>query len=96
MLRIATACGSGLGSSFMVEMNIKKILLDNNIERNQVQVNHYDLGSAAPDKADVWVVGKDLEKAANHLGDVRVLNSIIDMNELRTVVNQILEEKELI
>ncbi len=28
MLRIGTACGSGLGSSFMVQMNIESILKD--------------------------------------------------------------------
>ena len=28
MLRIGTACGSGLGSSFMVQMNIESILSD--------------------------------------------------------------------
>lgn len=26
MLRIGTACGSGLGSSFMVQMNIESVL----------------------------------------------------------------------
>ncbi|HEN8882156.1 TPA: hypothetical protein ACGNU7_001185 [Streptococcus agalactiae] len=65
MLRIGTACGSGLGSSFMVQMNIESIL-------------------------------KDLEDSAGHLGDVRILNSIIDMDELRELVTGICQEKGLI
>lgn len=92
MLRIGTACGSGLGSSFMVEMNIQSILREKGIGEDKVQVNHYDLGNASPQAADVWVVGKDLEQAASHLGDVRAMNSIIDMDELREVVEEILEE----
>lgn len=42
MLRIGTACGSGLGSSFMVQMNIESILKDLGV--TDVEVEHYDLG----------------------------------------------------
>ena len=68
MLRIGTACGSGLGSSFMVQMNIESILKDLGV----------------------------IEDSAGHLGDVRILNSIIDMDELRTLITAICEEKNLI
>lgn len=94
MLRIGTACGSGLGSSFMVEMNTETVLKKLGYY-DQVDVNHYDLGSASADQADVWIVGKDLERSATHLGDVRVLNSLIDMNELEEVVKKILEDKNI-
>lgn len=33
MLKIGTACGSGLGSSFMVQMNIESVLSDLNVFR---------------------------------------------------------------
>ena len=59
MLRIGTACGSGLGSSFMVQMNIESILKDLGV--SDVEVEHYDLGGADPSAADVWIVGRDLE-----------------------------------
>lgn len=95
MLRIGTVCGSGLGSSFMLEMNIQSILKDMNISNDKVEVNHYDLGSASANQADIWVVGKDLEDSAKHLGDTRVLNSIIDMDELRGVVEKIVEENNI-
>lgn len=95
MLKIGTVCGSGLGSSFMLEMNIQSILKDMNIGEDKIQVNHYDLGNASASLADIWVVGKDLEDSAKHLGDIRVLNSIIDMDELRTVVEKIVEEQNI-
>lgn len=94
MLRIGTACGSGLGSSFMVQMNIESILKDLGV--SDVEVEHYDLGGADPSAADVWIVGCDLEDSAGHLGDVRILNSIIDMDELRELVTGICQEKGLI
>lgn len=94
MLRIGTACGSGLGSSFMVQMNIESILSELGV--TSVEVEHYDLGGADPSAADIWIVGRDLEDSAGHLGDVRVLNSIIDMDELKELVTKICEEKGLI
>ncbi|MBY5034309.1 PTS sugar transporter subunit IIB [Streptococcus gallolyticus] len=94
MLRIGTACGSGLGSSFMVQMNIESILKELGV--SDVQVEHYDLGGADPSAADVWIVGRDLADSATHLGDVRILNSIIDMDELRELVTAICQEKGLV
>ena len=94
MLRIGTACGSGLGSSFMVQMNIESILNEWGV--NGVEVEHYDLGGADPSAADIWIVGRDLADSAGHLGDVRVLTSIIDMDEVRDVVSAICQEKGLI
>ncbi|WP_156009368.1 PTS sugar transporter subunit IIB [Streptococcus ruminantium] len=94
MLKIGAACGSGLGSSFMVQMNIESILRDLGI--TDVEVEHYDIGGATAQDADVWIVGRDLADSASHLGDVRSLNSIIDMDELRELVTTICQEKDLI
>ncbi|MFX3780882.1 PTS sugar transporter subunit IIB, partial [Streptococcus suis] len=69
MFRIGTACGSCLGSSFMVQMNIESILRDLGV--SDVHVEHYDLGGANPSEEDVWIVGLDLADSATHLGDVR-------------------------
>lgn len=91
MIKFAAVCGSGLGSSFMVEMNIKSILKELGVD--QVDVAHYDLGSTSSDLADVWFVAADLADAAAHLGDVRVLKSIIDKDELVQTVTKALEDK---
>lgn len=96
MLKIGTACGSGLGSSFMLEMNIEKVLQELGVDMSQVEVAHYDMGSVAEGEADVWFVGKDLEDATSFLSDVRVLDSIIDMDELREKVAEVVSEHSLI
>lgn len=52
-MKFAAVCGSGLGSSFMVEMNIQSVLKDLGVEG--VEVAHYDMGSAAPELADTFL-----------------------------------------
>ncbi|MBP1044790.1 PTS sugar transporter subunit IIB [Enterococcus sp. BWM-S5] len=93
-MKFAAVCGSGLGSSFMVEMNINTVLGELGV--SDVEVSHYDMGSAAPELADVFFVGGDLADSAQHLGEVVVLNSIIDMDELKEKVTAVCKEKGLL
>lgn len=83
-MKFLAMCSTGLGSSFMVRMNIESIVGELGLQG--VTVEHSDLSSAGSDSADVFFVAKDLEDAAQGLGDVVVLNSIIDMDELREAV----------
>lgn len=85
-MKIMAICGSGLGSSFMVEMNIKKVLKKLNIE---AEVEHSDLSSATPGAADVFVMAKDIAASANIPEDqLIVLNNIIDINDLETKISE--------
>ncbi|EOL49960.1 PTS sugar transporter subunit IIB [Enterococcus caccae] len=93
-MKMAAVCGSGLGSSFMVEMNINSVL--NELGVTGVEVAHYDMGSATPDLADVFFVGGDLADSAQHLGNVVVLDSIIDMDELREKVKAVCVDEGLL
>lgn len=93
-MKFAAVCGSGLGSSFMVEMNINSVL--NELGVSGVEVAHYDMGSASPDLADVFFVAGDLAESAQHLGNVVVLNSIIDLDELKEKVRRVCEENGLL
>ena len=93
-MKLAAVCGSGLGSSFMVEMNIKTILKELGLE--DVDVHHYDVGSAAPELADMFFVGGDLADSTTHLGNVTVLDSIIDMDELREKVTAVVKKAGLL
>ncbi|CAI3260932.1 PTS sugar transporter subunit IIB [Enterococcus cecorum] len=93
-MKFAAVCGSGLGSSFMVEMNINSVLSQLGV--SGVEVSHYDLGSASPDLADVFFVGGDLADSAQHLGNVVVLDSIIDLDELKQKVEQVCKENKLL
>ena len=78
-MKIMAICGSGLGSSFMVEMNIKgaqKLEIE-------AEVEHSDLSSATPGAADLFVMAKDIAASASvPESQLVVINNIIDINEL--------------
>lgn len=81
-MKIMAVCGSGLGSSFMVEMNIKKVLKKLDVE---AEVEHSDLASAVPGVADLFVMGKDIAMSSNVPSDkLIILDNIISMTELET------------
>lgn len=94
MKRFAAVCSSGLGSSFMIEMNINRTLKDLGVK--DYTVTHSDMGGATSDMADYFIVGKDLEKAAGHLSELIVVNSIVDLDELKEVLEEICIRDNLI
>ncbi|AHF75803.1 Putative PTS system IIB component [Sodalis praecaptivus] len=90
-MKIMAVCGAGLGSSFMMEMNIKKVLKNLNITAD---VEHSDLGSVTPDAADVFVMGRDIAYSANlPESKLIVVNSIIDIKELETKISDYFQKK---
>ncbi|WP_233114233.1 PTS sugar transporter subunit IIB, partial [Aggregatibacter actinomycetemcomitans] len=56
-MKIMAVCGSGLGSSFMMEMNAKKALAKLGID---AEVNHTDLASVTVNDADVFIMASDI------------------------------------
>jgi len=97
MMKIAAVCSSGLGSSFMVEMNMQEILKDLGVA-DKVEATHMDMGGAEVNDADQFFVGKDLADAAeNQFGDkVTVLNSLIDKDELKEKIRTFLQEQGIL
>ena len=75
-------------------MNIKQILQELGVTR--VEVSHSDLSSATPGDADVYFLAKDIAEGGSHLGEVIVLDNIIDMDELREKVTKLVKDKNLI
>lgn len=80
-MKILAVCGSGLGSSFMLEMNVKKVLKKLEIE---AEVGHSDLASVTTSSADLFVMGRDIASSATSIPEdkIIVLNSIISLPEL--------------
>ncbi|WP_439328122.1 PTS sugar transporter subunit IIB [Lonepinella sp. BR2357] len=78
-MKIMAVCGSGLGSSFMMEMNIKKVLAKLGIE---AEVNHTDLSSVTPNDADVFVMASDIA-ASSSIDPERIIvvKNIVGLNE---------------
>lgn len=94
-MKILVVCGSGLGSSFMVQMNAEQALKDLGAPED-VQADHSDLGSATSDMADVFICGKDLADNVSALGETIVLDNILDKDELKEKLQGKLQEKGLL
>ena len=78
-MKIMAVCGSGLGSSFMMEMNIKKVLKKMGIE---AEVEHTDLASVSPNDADVFVMAKDIAASSGIAEDkLIVVTNIVSLAE---------------
>ncbi len=86
MKKILVVCGNGLGSSFMVEMNIKNILSEMGV---QAEVSHTDLTTAKTEAADLYIGSQDL---VMNLEDgkktIEGLRNILDQNELKSVLEK--------
>ena len=88
-MKIMAICGSGLGSSFMVEMNIKKVLKKLEIE---AEVEHSDLSSATPGAADLFVMAKDIAASASVPDHILALIILASLFNLRSI-NRSLSKK---
>jgi len=85
-MKILVVCGHGLGSSFMVEMNAQEAL---NLQApSDIEVEHSDIMTASPDMADIFICGRDLEENAQRLGEVVVLDNILDKEELQSKLEE--------
>ncbi|SHF03261.1 PTS sugar transporter subunit IIB [Clostridium fallax] len=90
-MKILVCCGSGLGSSFMIEMKIEKVLSELNL--TGIEVSHSDLSSAKGIKADIYVGTRDIAVRLEGLGgEVVSLNNMIDMNELKEKLSATLKK----
>lgn len=88
---IMCACGSGLGSSLMVEMNINDVL--KKMGKSGITVTHSTTSDVRPGAADLFVVGRDL---ADFIKDVPeeskvILSNIVDKNELEQKLTEAFE-----
>ena len=94
-MKILAVCQSGLGSSFMVQMNIQANLKAENVDTSDIQVDHSDVGSATADSADYFFVESTLADAVSSLPKDRVilLKTLIDKKETKQHVNDILDKE---
>lgn len=78
---IQTVCGSGLGSSLLVEMNTKMVLDSLGVEYDSVE--HTNVSSFTGNGVDYVVVGADVAPALNFPEERKiVLINILSKDEL--------------
>ena len=84
---IKTVCGSGLGSSLLVEMNVKSVLDANGVSYEAVE--HTNVSSFNKDGVDWVIVGADIAPALEIDESKKiVLTNILSKDELTTKLKE--------
>lgn len=93
-MKFLAVCQSGLGSSFMVQMNIQDILKNENVKED-IQVDHSDIGSIDANSADYFFVEATLQNALGNIpsNKITLLKSLIDRQEVQKHINNILDQQ---
>lgn len=84
MKKILIVCGNGLGSSFIVEMNVKKIVAELGKE---AEVSHTDLTSAKSERPDIIFGAKDIvEQIQGSNAQIFGLTNLLDNKKIREIL----------
>lgn len=96
-MKFACVCQSGLGTSFMVQLNLQAILQEEGLDVNDFQLDHMDVGSATPDAADYFFVEATLVTALPNIPEEKLvpLTSIIDKEVAREALNKVLDRNNI-
>lgn len=86
-MKIVAVCGSGLGSSFIVEMNIQQVCKEIGLD---AEVSHTNIGSFDPLNTDLLVCGEDLSDTLVFENKI-VLKNLIDKEETKTKLLKFIE-----
>lgn len=83
MKKVLIVCGNGLGSSFIIEMNVKKLAEMN----KEAEVAHTDLTSAKSETADLILSANDIaEHLTGHSAKVVGLSNLLDNNKIKEIL----------
>ncbi|MCC9087360.1 MULTISPECIES: PTS sugar transporter subunit IIB [Bacillus] len=86
MKKILVVCGNGLGSSFIVEMNVKKALEELGL---LAKVDHTDLSTSKNEKADLYIGAKDIiDQLDDGTRKVAGLNNLLDQESIKDVLRK--------
>lgn len=87
--KILCFCGSGLGTSFVMEMNVKKALT--NLGITGVEVVHSTIDDVMPGAADLFVCSEDLVKNAERAGKAIGVKNMVSVQEIQDKLKEAFE-----
>ncbi|MFP7483964.1 PTS sugar transporter subunit IIB [Priestia filamentosa] len=86
MKKVLVVCGNGLGSSFIVEMNVKKALEELGL---QAEVSHTDLASSKSEEADLYLGAQDIvENLEDGNRNVVGLVNLLDQEAIKKILSE--------
>ena len=88
-VKILCFCGSGLGTSFLMEMNVKKAL--DSLGISGVEVDHTTIDDIIPGAVDLFVCGADLLPNAQRAGKAIGINNMVSLDEMTEKLKEAFE-----
>jgi PTS system ascorbate-specific IIB component len=85
--KILCFCGSGLGTSFVMEMNVNKALA--NLGISGVEVTHSTIDDVMPGAADLFVCSEDLVKNAEKSGKTIGVKNMVSVPEIQEKLKEV-------
>ncbi|MBI0387352.1 MULTISPECIES: PTS sugar transporter subunit IIB [Thermoactinomyces] len=83
-MKILVVCGNGLGSSFIMELNVKKAL---NELGKEAEVGHTDLASARSEEADLYIGAQDIiSQLDDGTRNIVALENVMNLEEIKTKI----------
>ncbi len=91
-MKITVVCSLGLGSSFMIEMNVKELLQQYNIKG--IEVEHVDIATANYLKSDIFICSSSIDFQHPHQeSTVICLENLLDIEELELKLRQVIPKE---
>ena len=82
MKKILVVCGNGLGSSFIMELNVKKALEQMGKEAD---VSHTDITTARTESADIFLGAQDIIGTLDDGSrEIVALENVMNVEEIKT------------
>ena len=88
--KIMCFCGSGLGTSYIMEMNAKKAL--KNLGIDGVTVEHSTIDDVVPGAADLFICSADLVQNAEKAGRTIGLDNMVNVSEIQENLKKAFDE----
>lgn len=83
-MKILVVCGNGLGSSFIMELNVKKAL---NELGKEAEVGHTDLATARTEEADLFIGAQDIiSQLDDGSRNIVALENVMNLEEIKSKV----------
>ncbi|MFJ7734896.1 PTS sugar transporter subunit IIB [Lysinibacillus sp. NPDC097287] len=80
-MKILVVCGNGLGSSFIMQLNVEKALTELG---KTAMVTHTDLTSAITEKADIFIGAGDIvERLDESKGKIVSIINMMNVSEIK-------------
>lgn len=93
--KLMAVCGQGLGSSLLIEINLKTVLRDMQIQI--IEVDHTNVNSFNKDDPKILAVvcGVDLANSIDFDNKI-ILNNLLDRNELKNKLKEFLQKNNFL